>query len=108
MNDDGRPNDGALNILYEIFGDLPRQGPGDEGSTRRAFAMLKGLPDRPEILDVGCGSGSQTMVLASLCQGRITVTDVFPQFIEVVRRKAGDNAGQPRISVGAGMIWKSP
>jgi ubiquinone/menaquinone biosynthesis C-methylase UbiE len=88
MNDDSQPNDRALDILYEIFGDLPRQGPGDEGSTRRAFAMLKGLPDRPEILDVGCGSGAQTMVLASLCRGRITATDVFPQFIEVVRRKA--------------------
>jgi len=42
---------------------LPRQGPGKNACTRKAFSMLAGLPDRPEILDIGCGDGGLTVRL---------------------------------------------
>lgn len=77
-----------MSIIYEIFGGLPRQGPGDDASTRRAYHMLKELPPRPEILDVGCGSGAQTIALAQLCQGRITAVDVHDPFLQKVRQRA--------------------
>lgn len=38
---------------FKIFESLPRQGPGDEVSTKKAFQKLSGLPEHPEILDVG-------------------------------------------------------
>lgn len=81
-----------MSIIYEMFADLPRQGPGDDGSTRRAFEMLAGLPERPEILDVGCGAGAQTLALARLCAGRITAVDNYEPFLAAVRRRA-DAAG---------------
>jgi len=62
-------------IFFEIFEALPRQGPGDEKSTRKAFKKLGELPDRPEILDVGCGTGVQTLALAKLTPGKITAFD---------------------------------
>lgn len=77
-----------MSIIYEMFEDLPRQGPGDDASTRRAFEILPGLPAHPEILDVGCGSGAQTIALAKLCQGRVTAVDNYPPFLEKVRRRA--------------------
>ena len=75
-------------IYFEIFESLPRQGPGDEGSTKRAFKKLTELPQHTEILDVGCGTGSQTMVLARLTSGKITALDNHPPFIEILKRNA--------------------
>jgi ubiquinone/menaquinone biosynthesis C-methylase UbiE len=77
-----------VSIIFEIFDDLPRQGPGDDASTRRAFQMLTGLPVRPEILDIGCGSGAQTIALAQLCPGRITAIDIHDPFLQKVQQRA--------------------
>jgi len=73
-------------IYFEIFESLPRQGPGDEESTKKAFQKLVELPEHPEILDVGCGTGSQTMVLAKLTSGKITALDNHAPFIEKLKR----------------------
>jgi SAM-dependent methyltransferase len=76
------------NIYFEIFESLPRQGPGDERSTKRAFQMLAELCEWPEILDVGCGTGAQTLVLAKLSSGNITALDNHAPFIDTLKRKA--------------------
>ena len=73
-------------IYFEIFESLPRQGPGDEESTKRAFQKLAELPNHPEILDVGCGTGAQTMVLAKLTSGNIKALDNHTPFIEKLKR----------------------
>lgn len=74
-------------VSFEIFESLPRQGPGNEKSTRRAFRMLSNLPESPEILDAGCGTGAQTFALARLSKGRITAVDNHPPFIKIIARK---------------------
>jgi len=40
-------------IFWEIHNGLPRAGLGDDESTRRAYLMLKDLPENPRILDIG-------------------------------------------------------
>jgi ubiquinone/menaquinone biosynthesis C-methylase UbiE len=75
-------------IFFEIFESLPRQGPGDDRSTERAFQMLTGLSECPEILDVGCGTGTQTLVLAEISSGNITALDNHAPFIVILKRKA--------------------
>ena len=60
-----------MDLIYEVFNaDLPRQGPGDNKSTKKAFSYLE-LPSDPCILDVGCGNGMQTLELARLTNGGI-------------------------------------
>lgn len=76
------------NIWFEIFESLPRQGPGDEKSTKKAFHMLTELSECPEILDVGCGTGAQTLVLAKLSSGNITALDNHAAFVDILKRKA--------------------
>jgi ubiquinone/menaquinone biosynthesis C-methylase UbiE len=76
------------NIYFEIFESLPRQGPGDERSTERAFQMLPHSSECPEILDVGCGTGAQTLILARLSSGNITALDNHAPFIDILKRKA--------------------
>jgi SAM-dependent methyltransferase len=75
------------NLMFEIFEDLPRQGPGDYESTKKAFLMLEGLPKDPEILDVGCGVGKQTLALAGLISGRIIAVDNHEPFLAQLREK---------------------
>ncbi|MEW6141860.1 MAG: methyltransferase domain-containing protein [Chloroflexota bacterium] len=105
-------------IFYEIFEALPRQGPGDEKSTRKAFKKLGELPEHPEILDVGCGTGAQTMALAKLTPGKITALDNHIPFIEKLKHAAhqancperilcivGDMASMPFDKDSFDLIW---
>ena len=75
-------------IFFEIFEALPRQGPGDAESARKAFDKLTGLPRHPNILDIGCGSGGQTLILAKLSSGNITALDFHEPFIKRLERNA--------------------
>ncbi len=84
-------------IMSEIYGSLPRQGPGSAASTRRAFSMLGALPERPLVLDIGCGTGAQTLELAKLTNGHITALDVFDWALDGVSRKASAEGMYERI-----------
>ncbi len=51
-------------IFFEVYENLPRQGPGNRACAARALGFCRDLPDYPEILDLGCGVGGQTFQLA--------------------------------------------
>ncbi len=89
-------------LFYEIFEALPRQGPGDEASTQKAFQKLSDLPEHPEILDVGCGVGKQTFVLAKLTSGNITALDNHPPFIEALKHNLSEVSSADRIKCVVG------
>lgn len=80
------------NIFFEIHSGLPREGPGSNESTRRAYEMIADMPERPRILDIGCGPGMQTQELARLSGGRITAVDSHQPFLDELSRSA-DAAG---------------
>jgi hypothetical protein len=47
-----------INPIFKIFESFPRQGPGDDEHTEKAFSIIAEPPKRGgEILDVGCGKG---------------------------------------------------
>lgn len=74
----------TTNYFLEFYKDTPRQGPGDDRFTARAFEMLEDLPSRLKVLDIGCGSGKQTVQLADLIQGHITAVDYYDFFLDVL------------------------
>ena len=78
--------------LMEIFMDvqrgLPRQGPGSDDTTRRALYLCAGLPARPNILDVGCGPGKQSLVLADALRGSVTAVDLHQEYLDQLDRDA--------------------
>ena len=84
-------------LLFEIYESLPRQGPGDAESTKKAFLKLAELPQNPVILDIGCGNGSQTITLAKLTSGKIIAIDNHAPFIEQLKHKALQNGYADRI-----------
>ena len=75
-------------IFFEIFNNLPRGGPGDNESTRKAFSSLRDLPERVHFLDIGCGPGMQTIELAKLINGQIIALDNHQPFLDKLNTEA--------------------
>jgi ubiquinone/menaquinone biosynthesis C-methylase UbiE len=75
-------------LFYQLFHHLPRQGPGDAASTRKAYTCLNNIPAQPTILDIGCGSGLHTLALAKISGGRITAVDNCQYFLNVLSGRA--------------------
>ena len=73
-------------IFFEIHTDLPREGPGRDKYTAKAFRMLPEL-EKPRILDVGCGPGGPTMELARLSAGHVIGMDVHQPYLDRLSRK---------------------
>ncbi len=81
--------DQAMRYFYQLFEQLPRQGPGDAHHTRKAIDSARPhLPSAPTILDIGCGSGAQTLTVAATLGGTITALDNHPPFLEQLRQQA--------------------
>jgi len=64
-----------MEYFYELFTDLPRQGPGCREATLRALGLLKDLPSKPRVLDIGCGCGMQTQILAQELKTKVLAID---------------------------------
>jgi len=80
--------DRMTTLFFELFDGLPRQGPGDTASTLRALALIPGIGPRTRILDIGCGTGCQTLVLARNSPARIVAVDNHPPFVDFLNREA--------------------
>ncbi|MBE0480498.1 MAG: class I SAM-dependent methyltransferase, partial [Dehalococcoidia bacterium] len=87
----------AMQIFFEIHRDLPREGPGDGQCTRKALSMAGKLPDKPRIIDIGCGPGMQTLDLASATDGVITAVDNWQPFLDQLEKKAAQEGLQDQI-----------
>lgn len=88
-----------MSMIDEIFTHLPRQGPGDEASTKRALELIGPLPRDAKILDIGCGGGAQTLVLAEETQAHITAVDTFTPLLDVLRARLVKRGLQARVTI---------
>jgi SAM-dependent methyltransferase len=84
-------------FFYQVFESLPRQGPGCTGATWKAYSYLPTLPKDAKILDIGCGSGTQTRELAKLTSGIITAVDNYQPFLDTLTIQAQKNGLGQRI-----------
>lgn len=85
-------------FFYEIFHPtMPRLGPGDDALTAKALdivlaAALRGRPVADaahwRVLDLGCGTGPQTFVLARRFDGPILAVDTYQPFLDEMMRRA--------------------
>ena len=78
-----------MNTLHvELFSGLPRQGPGSTASTLQALGLVPGVGPQTRVLDVGCGTGAQTLVLAQHSPAHIVAVDIHPPFIDELNHTA--------------------
>ncbi len=84
-------------IFWELHNALPREGSGDNESTRKAYLVLEGLPENPRILDICCGPGMQTIELAKLSRGRIDALDNHQSLLEDLKSRAREEGVSEKI-----------
>lgn len=107
-NENNTIHDFDMQLLCEFFSHVERQGPGSPEATLRALDFVSGLTDEVRIADVGCGTGGQTMVLASRAPGQITGIDLFPAFIEKFNRQTVRLGLAHRVKGMAGTMEQLP
>ncbi|GHV17626.1 methyltransferase type 11 [Bacteroidia bacterium] len=97
-----------VNLICEYFSRLERQGPGSPEMTVKALSFIDNLTAESQILDLGCGTGGQTMVLAQHAPGDITGIDLFPAFIDLFNTNAVKLNLQERVKGVVGSMDNIP
>ena len=80
----------SLDSLHALHDPIPRGAPGSDASTRRAIAHLPDLSPSPRILDVGCGKGKQTLVLARSFESLILGIDTHQPYLDHLDHTASE------------------
>lgn len=90
-------------IFFELFEGLPRQGPGDRACAEKALALCRDLPQRLEVLDLGCGVGGQTLHLVELLPDAIiTAMDNHAPSVERLRATVAERGLAERVRAVVG------
>jgi len=71
------------NPIDMLFGGMEKLGPGSNFDTLKVLAMLPQV-SYETIVDAGCGSGRQTLVLASQLQELVHAVDSYEPFLSDV------------------------
>ena len=66
--------------------------------TKKAYKFLPEIKN-PKILDIGCGTGVPTILLAKLSGGHITGVDINQTSLNLLRRKIKDLGLDNKVSV---------
>ncbi len=77
-----------INLICEYFLAIERQGPGSEEATKKALSFISNLNEKSKILDIGCGTGGQTITIAQNSLGNICGIDLFPDFVNKLNENA--------------------
>ncbi|MCX6700678.1 MAG: class I SAM-dependent methyltransferase [Methanomicrobiales archaeon] len=86
-------------LIFELFEELPRQGPGADACTEKMFSLLPDVPAAPTILDIGCGTGVQTLALATFARDAvITAIDVYQPYLDILKKNSDERGLGQRIT----------
>lgn len=98
MNDDNTSiHKFDYTLISEYFSNLKRQGPGSKEITIKALSFIENLKNESKIIDIGCGTGGQTMVIADNTPARIIGVDLSPAFIDLFNSNAEKNNVHDRV-----------
>ena len=72
-----------LELIVDLHKDAHQQGPGSENETKRALELTGIAKNKNlKIADIGCGTGSHTIVIAQNTNAQIVGVDLFPEFLD--------------------------
>ncbi len=87
----------SAEAFWRVYDGLPRAGPGSDACTREALRRLSPLPPSPRVLDLGCGPGKQTLVLARALDTVITAVDLHAPFLRQLEAAAAAEGLEHRV-----------
>lgn len=109
MNNENKTiHDFDFNLICEFFSNMERQGPGSPDVTLKALSFIDDLTEQSYIVDLGCGTGGQTITLANHVKGKITALDLFPKFINIFNRNVKQLGLQDRAKGIVGSMDNLP
>jgi ubiquinone/menaquinone biosynthesis C-methylase UbiE len=73
----------VFDLIVETHVGLERQGPGSPEMTIKALSFMDNFNKFSQVVDLACGTGGQTMVLAQNITGNIIGVDFCPDFIDI-------------------------
>ena len=94
-----------MDIFSDLHQNVSREGPGSLAATREAYRMLPDLPAAPRILDIGCGSGVQTLELARLSGGFVVGLDTYQPFLEMLEGRIRREQLEKRVEAVKGSMF---
>lgn len=97
-----------FNLICEYFSLIERQGPGSSDMTLRALSFIDNLTAQSAVVDLGCGTGGQTMTLAQAIDAEITGIDLFPGFVDKFNYNAAALNIQHRVKAIVGSMDNLP
>lgn len=78
-----------MDNFFKVFERMKRQGPGSRDSTLRAFNKIPCQKEIKTILEIGCGKGASSLVLAENSDALITAVDNHQPFLDHLKEQAG-------------------
>ena len=74
-------------IFFELYDNLSTEEYGRAKYTGKAYNMIPKI-QKPKILDIGCGSGKQTVFLAKISKGNVTGIDIHQPYLDKLKLNA--------------------
>ena len=75
-------------LVIDFFEDLEKLGPGDNEQSKKALDKVYSGNGSLKILDLGCGTGAQTIFLAKETKSEIIAVDFLQPFLDSLVKKA--------------------
>jgi len=97
-----------MNMIYDYYSNTERQGPGSPEITRKALSFIDNLTDKSKVVDVGCGTGGQTMVLAQNLSCEIIGIDLWSDFINQFNQNSKSRHFHERVKGIVGNMENLP
>ncbi|MFD3694797.1 GNAT family N-acetyltransferase [Streptomyces sp. NPDC058646] len=93
--------DALHEAFFALHHGLPRQAPGSDATTRHLLSLCGPLPERPRVLDLGCGPGRSALLLAAEAGGadgaEVTAVDLHRPFLDELRTAAAARGLDGRV-----------
>lgn len=78
-------------------------------ATVKAFKMLENLSDEPQVLDIGCGPGMQSIALAKTMKGgKLFALDIHEPFLDNLRDKVTASGLNETVTAVKGSMTELP
>ncbi len=102
------PDDTSFDLFLQVYGTLPRAGPGGDDHTLSALGFVPGPPPT-SVLDLGCGPGAQTLALAAaLPQAQFLAMDLLPSMVAEASGRITEAGFADRVAVVVGDMTEPP